>query len=195
MTIYRKLPLLSMLILVLVLPTQVSAVMIDGEMSITGTFLPTGGTGLGDATGIDFMDINGDYGTQDGAFIVGAVSGSFADHISVGSFANPTVGYIQDINFASFSAVTPLWSVGGFRFDLLTLSVGEHTNDSLVLRGNGEIYGNNYERTLGSWVLTANGGKSTFSWSATTRVTEASSLSILGTCLILIAALSRKRLR
>lgn len=171
-----------------------NAVMIEGELSIIGTFMPTGGDTLSTATGIDFMDANGDYGNPDGAFIVGSRSGDFATYIPEGNFLNPTIGSIKDIYFASFSAIVPFWEIGGFSFDLLSLVVEVQTDDSLVLRGSGEIYGNNFDRTMGSWILTANGGQSTFTWSATTSsIPEAGSLLLFMLVLVPIIAVRVRR--
>ncbi|MDH5179800.1 MAG: PEP-CTERM sorting domain-containing protein [Gammaproteobacteria bacterium] len=156
------------------------AVTVGGEISISGGFVPAGGATLGTATGIDFLEWNGTSyvsGTSGGSFTVASAFGDFADFVTPSPFI---LGNINDFQFVEpFAPVVPLWSIGGFSFDLLDVNVAQQSNTTLVLTGHGEIYGNGFERTNGAWILTGNSFGSTFSWSATT-IPEPMSVLLLG---------------
>ncbi len=168
----------------LVLVNPLHAVPIDGSISISGGFVPMGGTGLADTTGIDFLewsDLEQESisGTSGGTFHADSVSGDFAAYVSTGPAG---WGNINDFSFVSpFTPVTPLWEIGGFFFDLTTVVVVEQTDISLILRGVGDVYGNNFDKTEGSWSLYANTlfGE-TFGWTAHTAVPEPMTLTLFG---------------
>ncbi|MDH5571713.1 MAG: PEP-CTERM sorting domain-containing protein [Gammaproteobacteria bacterium] len=165
--ISKLIMLASMAIIIQISPAQ--ALMMDGEISISGGFVPADGTNLQDATAVDFLEWTGSAyvsGTTGGSFTVTSASGDFANYVTPSPFI---LGTINDFSLSSpFTPVTPLWQIGGFSFDLLNISILEQTANVLTLSGTGQIYGNQFERTDGQWIMTANGGESTFSWSSTT---------------------------
>jgi len=182
-------------IALLVVMNPVHATTINGEISISGGFVPVGGTSLADATYIDFLEWDGSAyvsGTSSGTFGVNSVAGDFASYITASPF---TLGTINDFSFVdTFTPVTPLWEIGGFSFDLSTVTIEKQNSTTLILSGSGSIYGNGFEVTEGSWNLTANTiFGSTFSWSATTGVPEATSLSLLAMSLLGLALVARRK--
>lgn len=128
-------------------PLTASADFIDGALTFSGDFTPTGGAGtdLSDATGLDFI---GDDFDVDGA------TGDFA----LGGIVQGDIGFIQDFQFSPMinGPIDPLWSIGGFAFSLEQVSVSFQNSMFLVLYGRGILSGVGFEDTTGSWALTAN---------------------------------------
>ncbi len=127
-------------------PLTASADFIEGALTFSGDFVPTGGAGLdlSDATGLDFL---GDDFDVDGA------SGDFAAAgISAGD-----IGFIQDFQFNPLvnAPIDPLWSIAGFQFSLEQVSVDFQNSMFLVLYGRGMLSGVGFEDTTGTWALTA----------------------------------------
>lgn len=173
--------------------SSTQATVINGDISISGGFVPVSENGLQDATAIDFLEWNGsEYvsGTTGGSFTVASASGDFSSFVTPSPFI---LGNINDFSFAPFSAVAPLWEIGGFSFDLLSIAITEQTATKLILTGTGEVYGNDFERTEGSWLMTANGGNTTFSWSATTNVPEPSTILLMSLGMLGLVGHRRKR--
>ncbi|MDH3769026.1 MAG: hypothetical protein OES99_11310, partial [Gammaproteobacteria bacterium] len=92
--------------------TTASAVFIDGAITMSGDYAPTGGTGLSDATGIDFLA--DDFAVDDATGDFAAAGIGFGD-----------IGIFQDFDFAPLNPapVDPLWSIAGFAFSLESVSV------------------------------------------------------------------------
>jgi len=131
-----------------------TAIPITGSIGLTGDYIVTGGTGLGDATGIDIIG--------DDATVEGRVGGTFAaEGITAGQTA-----YHSDFTFAPFSGVANLWTVGGFSFDLEVLSIDYQSSVALVLSGSGTIRHAGYDDTFGTWVFTSNNLDSSFTFSS-----------------------------
>jgi len=159
-----------------------SAAFVSGSITFSGDFAPTGGTGLGDATGIDFL---GDD------FDVDGVTGDFA---SAGIVAGD-IGSINDFQFNPLfpSPVSPLWSIAGFAFELSAVNIEFQAPGFLLLSGTGTVSAAGFDDTAGSWSLSANQAGSIFNFSSGTTVAEPASLALIGLGLIGLAAGRRKR--
>lgn len=165
-------------ILLLGISLNVSALpMITGSIGMGGGFSPVDSTGaivtLDQATGIDF-DPN----------LFRVTSNSTGDFAPLAG----QIGTIQDFQFGGFTGpLVDFWSVGGFAFDLMSVSTvptGDPTQ-FLALEGMGIIRSAGYQDTLGRWSFSGNGFNGTFSWSAgSTAVPEPVALALVGIGLV-----------
>lgn len=161
------------------------AVPINGGIGFFGAFTPLDdanqATTLDEATGIDFLN--------NAAFTENA-TGDFSD--------------IDDLTLASFSdfqfdetPVSPLWSVGGFSFELSSVSVDLQTASALKLSGLGTVSGNGFDDTAGTWSLSADSGTGlVFAWSGgTIAATAPPMLWLWGAGLVGMIGVSRTKAR
>ena len=181
---------LALAIMALAVPAQ--AMPISGAISFAGVASPLG-LGASDwytATGIDFGLADVDSMTLP--------SGSYLG----------TQGTATTFNDFTFTAlpVSPLWTFGfagaTYSFDLITLTSIEQrlvTGGSLLnLVGSGNLMITGFDLTPGVFILTAQGTGGSFSFSSsnsTTNVPEPASLLLLGSGLIGLAGVVRRRLR
>jgi len=144
-----------------------NAAFVVGDITMSGDFAPTGGTGLGDATGIDFI---GDD------FTVDDTNGDFSGILT------GDIGFYQDFQFNPLfpSPVDPLWAIGGFEFTLASVSIDFQSSIVIALSGTGTISGNGFDDTVGSWILTGNAAGSLFNFSAGNTVDEPAALALVG---------------
>ena len=181
-----KKTLLAILAATVLGPMTANADFISGSIAFTGDWVRTGGSGLADATGIDF--------TTD--LVVQGASGTYGVIPTDGSVS----AIFNDFDFEpSFVSNNPLWSViyAGvtYSFALNSVMVQEPRNAfSLVLFGSGvasvSVSGDNlYEDTVGTWVFTGN----SFTFSGVNEVPEPATLAIFGLGLAAFGFASRRK--
>ncbi len=109
-------------------PQLARANMITGDIAFVGTFTTTGGSGLQDATGIDF-----------GTVLVAAGTGDFNFSNGVIPLLSPAT--MTDFTFAPLPSdgVDPLWTVGTFKFALNSLTTVAQSSTYLALAGTGVV--------------------------------------------------------
>ena len=130
-----------------------TAVPITGEIHFTGSFSPTGGTGLGDATGLSFNN----------PVYVASVSGDYTILVPYVDTAT-----IHDFQFNPLLApVDPLWetTLHGFEFKLESIIIDLQTATQLNLSGYGVLTAPNFDPTPGTWNFQG-GGTALFTFRA-----------------------------
>jgi hypothetical protein len=162
--------------------SSASAMQISGEIGFGGTFVATGGTGLGDATGVDI----------DLAFVLAAV-GDFTPTIGATATFTPLVFDPPGV------PVSPLWEIvlgpDTYSFDLEDVWVDVQNSTELALSGTGTLMITGFDPTPGTWVFTGNtqGQLFTFSAGNAASVPEPGILMLLGVGVLGLALARRRR--
>lgn len=179
------------------------AVPVSGQVSLGGYAAAIGSTGMGAATGIDFVSNSSSSrlpGVAGGIISIGAGSGSFAG-LSCTSIKG-SCGAIQEItSFATQGELTSFLTLTSgsttVTFDLTRLSAvtNDTVNNQLGFTAVGLINETGFDCTAGSLDLTAQ-GDNIVSFSATTlaaNVPEPASMALLGGSLALVGLIRRKK--
>jgi len=168
--------------------SAVMAVPITGNITFVGNSTVTG-------TIVSFTD----FFNNPNSAMVGNADGDFAaEGIGTGNTA-----IFNTLDYSSpFSPVTPLWTIGGFTFDLLavTATVAPPPGAALLLSGSGVLMNasGGYTNTLYRWEYSGTESSSRLVFSAAsgpTSIPEPGSLALLGLGLVGFAVTGYKRRR
>jgi hypothetical protein len=170
------------------------AVPITGDIDFAGqAFFNTNSL----ATATQVVNFRSSGGVNASADVTDA-TGSFATTISMGDLASFPNGY----QFNPSAAVSPLWTVGGFTFNLTSSTIVLQNSRFLIIEGTGILTGPpGFDPTFGTWAFTSQqsdgGSRDSFSFSANTtgagQVPDGgSTVALLGAALVGMAALRWK---
>lgn len=127
--------------------------------------------------------------------MVSGVSGDFDDYVDSGDAV-----LFNSFTFdpVSTPVAAPLWEVGGFSFQLDSVTVSLRNSYNLVLDGIGMISGNGFDETYGTWSMSIDSLATSFSFSsgttATAPVPEPATMLLFGSGLAGLAGYGRKKI-
>ena len=160
-----------------VLSANVFAATIDGSLLVGGAYTATGGANLSDATTINFGTVFGNAGTGD-------VAGTIDIFTPAGTGGS--------ISLTAFAPVANAFSVGGWTFDLSSLSIIDQTAGVLNLTGTGVLSGNGFDATPASWSFSSQ-SLTSYSMMVTTVVPVPAAAWLFGTGLIGLVGVARRK--
>lgn len=154
-----------------------SASLITGKIGFAGVLdvTPTSGD-LSTATGIDFLSA-----------LILTTSGD----LTTASTTAGTAVTFTDFDFSA-APIVPLWSVGGFSFDLSSVIVTQ-TVDTLNLIGSGILKHIGFDDTPGTFELSTQGTSANFTFSANTAAVPEPTALLVWCGLSMAGVLVRRR--
>ncbi len=170
---------------------QATPITPGSQITFSGSVNFNNTNNIATATRVDHWYAIGDT-TTSGKATVTLATGSFSS-IPVFTVANFTDLYV----FNPSTPTTPLWSVGGFTFNLTSSTIITQNATDLVIKGTGTIV-SGADTTTGTWdfhVTNAGGGQQqTFGFAASTSALPdgGSAVALLGLALTGVEALRRK---
>lgn len=171
--------------------SSASAMMIDGEISFTSpSFTPTGGTGLGNATGFDFVTNI-------------ATAQACAGDLLTGGACAAGLGTIEDFDFSPLGSlggggvgpIADFWTIGIFNFDLEAVNILFQSGMALFLEGTGTMSATGFDDTPGNFMFTTQtAGDRTFSASfSSATIPEPATLGLVGLGFVGLGVAARRR--
>ena len=170
---------------------EAQATPITGGISFGGFANPSGGSDWSTATGVDFLN----------PALAGSGTGSYAGVSALATFNS----FTYDPGLSPSPVLLWQFVSGGldYSFDLMTLTsvdkAGSGSASSVVVNGAGMLHITGLEDTAGTFVFSGNGSSNSFSFSASdgarAAVPEPTSVFLLGTGLLGIAALFQRQLK
>ena len=142
--------------------SSASAISITGSIGFGGGYTTDSGN-LVDATVIQDID----------ALALGTIDGDFTG-ITAGTAAT-----YKNIVITPFAPIMELWSIGGFTFDLNSLTILDQAVGVIGLAGNGVIKAAGFDDTDGIWTFSSNSAGSNFTFSASTAAAPEPAITLL----------------
>ena len=159
--------------------TSVFAATINGSFGFQGGYDAAGATDLSGVTTIDLTSLSANnFGTGD---IIGT--------INIGNRVGTTGG---SFSLDSFVAVTNLFTVAGWQFDLTSIAIVDQSNTKLTLLGEGVLSGHGFDPTNAEFSFSASSINS-YSGTVTTVVPVPAAVWLFGSGLIGLVGIARRK--